>query len=179
VIRCRQGRSGLSSLPDRATVGTIAVGWLRRSAGCVDGGVNEHTERQMAEPASGRGRRRQKGVIIAESCLVLDVNQLLAKGSLEPGWNGVWQWTAPAAFTTAAGAELAAAPGGRRGNVVYSVNLRAKAGRRLLLSLLLSWTSVEGGAMAEIIPIAHTPCGFGSHHSRMCCTDVFVSRQTS
>ena len=140
----------------------------------------------MAEPASGRGRRRQKGVIIAESCLVLDVNQLLAKGCLEPGWNGVWQWTAPAAFTNTAASmawgdklAVAASPGGRRGNVVYSVNLRAKAGRRLLLSLLLSWTSVEGGAMAEIIPIAHTPCGFGSHHSRMCCTDVFVSRQTS
>jgi hypothetical protein len=152
----------LPSLPDRATVGTIS--WLRRSAGCVDGA---HGATDGA--ASGRGRRRQKGVIIAESCLVLDVNQLLAKGCLEPGWNGVWQWTAPAAFTTAAGAELAAA-GGRGGNVVYSVNLRAKAGRRRpLLSLLLSWTSVEGGAMAEIIPIAYTPCGFGSHRALFVC----------
>jgi hypothetical protein len=131
---------------------------------------------RKAEPAPGRGRRRPKGVIIAESCLVLDVYQLLAKGCLEPGWNGVWQWTAPAAFTNTAASmawgdklAVAASPGGRRGNVVYSVNLRAKAGRRLLLSLLLSWTSVDGDAMTEIIPIDHTPCGYGSQRPLFVC----------
>jgi hypothetical protein len=111
----------------------------------------------MGGPGSGRWRRRQPSSsnsdrrITVESCLVLDAYQLLAKGCLEPGWAGVWQWT-----TTASTGDQAP---------VYSIALQAEAGR-----LLLSWTSVEGGgAMAEVIPIVRIPCGYGSHRPLFVC----------
>jgi len=81
------------------------------------------------------------------SCLELDVNRLLAKGSLQPGWSGTCQWI--------------------WGSAVFSVELYAEAER-----LCLSWQCGGEGpssARAESIPIVHVPCTLGGSRPYFRC----------
>ena len=80
------------------------------------------------------------------SCLELDVNRLLAKGSLQPGWSGTCQWI--------------------WGSAVFSVELYAEAER-----LYLSWRCGGEGSSdkAESIPIVHVPCTLGGSRPYFRC----------
>jgi len=136
----------------------------------------------MAEPASGRGRRRQKSVIIAESCPVLDAYQLLAEGCLEPGWTGVWRCTAAAG--AAAAIDSRSRSGGDRA-VVCLVKLRAKAGQLIISTVRPSAppktltgdengdstnnNSTVGPAAAERIRIVYINGGLGNYRPYFVC----------
>jgi len=115
----------------------------------------------MAEPASGRGRRRQKSVIIAESCPVLDAYQLLAEGCLEPGWTGVWRCTAAAG--AAAAIDSRSRSGGDRA-VVCLVKLRAKVGQ-----LVISWPGENGARLTGRVRIVYINGGLGNYRPYFVC----------
>jgi hypothetical protein len=98
----------------------------------------------MGGPGSGSRRRRQKGVIIAESCLVLDAYQLLAKGCLEPGWTGVWR------CTTANNNNNNPANAARVWSSSCLVKLRAKVGQ-----MVISWPGENGTRLTERVRIVY------------------------
>ena len=74
----------------------------------------------MGGPGSGRWKRPGRRTV--ESCLTLDVNDLSARGYLQPGWLGAYQWSTA-------------------GGEVFSIDLHAEAER-----LHLSWHSCIGGS---------------------------------
>ena len=74
----------------------------------------------MGGPGSGRWKRPGRRTV--ESCLTLDVNDLSARGYLQPGWLGAYQWSIA-------------------GGEVFSIDLHAEAER-----LHLSWHSCIGGS---------------------------------
>ena len=100
----------------------------------------------MGGPLSGRRKDRARKTV--ESYLMLDVNQLSEKGCLRTGSSGTCQWVL--------------------GNEIFSVNLRAEAGR-----VHLSYTVRvgDGGCeeMAETISIVHLRCRFGGSRAYFIC----------
>ena len=93
------------------------------------------------------GRRKDRARKTVESYLMLDVNQLSQKGCLRSGCSNACQWIL--------------------GNELFSINLRAEAGR-----VHLSYTVVgDGGCeeMAETISIVHLRCRFGGSRAYFIC----------
>ena len=79
---------------------------------------------------------------------MLDVNQLRVKGCLRAGCASTCQWTV--------------------GNEVFSINLRAEAGR-LHLSYKVRVGDGKWEDVAEVIRIVHLPCRFGGNRVYFNC----------
>ena len=120
--------------------------------------------------SGGWGKKKKKHRRTVESCWVLDVKDLSARGCLQPGLFSTCRWL-----------------DGNGG--IFSISLRCEAGR----NLYLSWRSHiageggageggagEGGAgdgeqggeqgdVTEIIPIVYAPCRFGGSRPYFLC----------
>jgi hypothetical protein len=83
-----------------------------------------------------------------ESYWLLDVDQLVKKGCLQPGWSGTCHWT--------------------DSNEVVSINLRAEA-KRLHLSYPVWVGDRERRDITDTIPIVHLPCRFGGSRAYFIC----------
>ena len=94
----------------------------------------------------GEGRKKKHRRTV-ESCLVLDVNDLSARGCFQPGLFSTCQWL-----------------DGSGG--IFSIRLRYEAER-----LFLSYDHRVGGAeeVTEIIPIVRSPCRFGGSRPFFLC----------
>ena len=94
------------------------------------------------------GRRKDRARKTVESYLMLDVNQLSEKGCLRTGSSSTCQWVL--------------------GNEIFSINLRAEAGR---VHLAYTARVGDGGCeeMAETISIVHLRCRFGGSRAYFIC----------
>ena len=100
--------------------------------------------------SGGRGKKKKKHRRTVESCLVLDVNDLSARGCFQPGLFSTCQWL-----------------DGSGG--IFSIRLRYEAER-----LFLSYGHQAGGGepaeeVTEIIPIVRSPCRFGGSQPFFLC----------
>jgi hypothetical protein len=101
---------------------------------------------------SGSGRPNGSGRSTVEACRSIDVNQLLRKGCLRPGWRGGWQWM-------------------RDGEKVASINLRAEHDR-LHLSYRICICGGEWEDVAESVGIVRVPCRLGGTRPYFICPGV-------
>ena len=100
--------------------------------------------------SGGWGKKKKKHRRTVESCLVLDVNDLSARGCFQPGLFSTCQWL-----------------DGSGG--LFSIRLRYEAER-----LFLSYDHQAGGGepaeeVTEIIPIVRSPCRFGGSQPFFLC----------
>jgi len=99
--------------------------------------------------SGGWGKKKKKHRRTVESCLVLDVNDLSARGCFQPGLFSTCQWL-----------------DGSGG--IFSIRLRYEAER-----LFLSYDHQAGGGepeeVTEIIPIVRSPCRFGGSQPFFLC----------
>ncbi|MEQ8652422.1 MAG: hypothetical protein RIC87_08160 [Kiloniellales bacterium] len=97
----------------------------------------------------GSGRRAGFGCMTVEDCRALDVSRLHREGCLQPGWQGLWQWT-------------------RDGEVVASIQLKAGTEG---LSLAYSWRIGDDAwqPVRETVPIERLPCRFGGSRPYFRC----------
>ena len=99
--------------------------------------------------SGGWGKKKHRRTV--ESCWVLDVKDLSARGCLQPGLFSTCRWL-----------------DGNGG--IFSISLRCEAGR----NLYLSWRSHIAGdgeqrEVTEIIPIVYAPCRFGGSRPYFLC----------
>jgi hypothetical protein len=103
----------------------------------------------------GSGRFKKQGRETVESNPLLDVNRLLAKGCLRPGWSGTCQWP--------------------DGNEVASIGLRAVAeGLHLAYRVRIDGKWED---LADVIPIVRVPCRFGGSRPYFICPRFRDGRQ--
>jgi hypothetical protein len=99
--------------------------------------------------SGGWGKKKHRRTV--ESCWVLDVKDLSARGCLQPGLFSTCRWL-----------------DGNGG--IFSISLRYEAGR----NLYLSWRSHINGdgeqrEVTEIIPIVYAPCRYGGTRPYFLC----------